>query len=153
MRKFPMWISRLSGLLIIFALVLANAPLPARAAEEQTIPDDGATNVRITTTSEGVELTWGNVASADVASAAAVAASTAALQNLPVEHFQGYDLPMQLITLHLSDQALATPLQIDQVNNVDWAETLQPSGTLQPPALDWVDHTDLHPAAPPALPT
>ncbi|MCX6043807.1 MAG: C25 family cysteine peptidase [Chloroflexi bacterium] len=153
MQKFFRWISRISGLLMVLALILANIPLSARAAEEQVVPDDGTTNVQITTTAEGVELTWGNVASADVASAAAVAASTAALQNLPIEHFQGYDLPMQLVTLHLPEQALAEPLQVDQVYNVDWKENLQASGPLQPPALDWVDHTDLHPAAQPVLPT
>ncbi len=158
MRKFSMWISRLFVLLTVLSLALANAPLAARAAAPvpQIVPQivpDGTTNVRVTTTSEGVELEWGNVVSATVASAAAVEASTAALQNLPVEHFQGYDLPMQLITLHLSDQAPVTPLQVDQVRNVDWKENLQPSGPLQPPALDWVDHTDLKPQEKSALPT
>ena len=154
MRKFSRWISRFSVLLTVLTLALTNAPLAARAAAPvpQTAPG-GTTNVRVTTTSEGVELEWGNVASATVASAATVEASTAALQNLPVEHFQGYDLPMQLITLHLPDQAPATPLQVDQMHTVDWKENLQPSGPLQPPALDWVDHTDLKPQAKSALPT
>lgn len=151
-RKLHGWVSTTMLLLAMLSFLLANASVPARAAARATeVPPTPALSVRVTATREGVDLEWGSTGSADAI--AATAAATAALHSLPTQHFQGYDLPMQLVTLHLPDQAHTTPLQIVQMDSVDWKEHLQPSGPLQPPALDWQDKTDLKRQEQVALPT
>lgn len=140
MRKLPTWMKIPLRLFPVFVLLLVNTALPLAAQS----PTSTLTAIQVTTTSDGVHLEWGNTASDSAVAAAA------ALKNLPTMHFQGYDLPMQLITVQLPAQA--STIQIDQLASTNWQGNLTPSGPLQPPALDWQDNTDLKPQEKAELP-
>ena len=126
MRKLPIWMKKSLRVLPVLLLLLVNSVLPLGAQS----PTQAPVAVRVITTSDGVHLEWGS-STGDMSEGVVAAA---ALQSLPLMHFQGYDLPMQLVTVQLPPQGQATALQIDQLTSTKWQKTLQPSGPLQPPA-------------------
>jgi hypothetical protein len=74
-----------------------------------------------------------------------------ALAELPLMRFQGYELPMQLITVRVQPGA-APQLELTQLVTTPWLEPLLPAAPLTPPVL--AEEAPVLPAAEPvALPT
>ncbi len=127
------WITKVLTTVTLLILLLSNTLAHAAAQSALVVPDSP---LQILAVDGGVAIEWGTgVDSATVAAAA--------LPNLPTMRYQGYDLPMQLVTLQLSDPVAASALQVEQLDSVAWQGVLQPAAPLQPPALDWEDNTDL----------
>ena len=148
MQKLRTLIKKVLLALVVLTLSFGNTALPLSAQSTTVAPTKP---VSVTATSDGVILEWGSAVNDNGVTAAS------ALQTLPTMHFQGYDLPMRLITLQLpAAKAASLPaalLQIEQTNSVAWKGNLVPSGPLQPPALDWKNNSDLKPLEKVALPT
>jgi len=138
MQKLPRWTLKTSLTKVVTGatlLILLLGTPPAHAAPPNA-PHIPTSPLQISAADDGVVIEWG----AGVDSDTMVAAS---LPNLPPMRYQGYDLPMQLVTVQLSDTVAASALQVEQLESVIWQGALQPAAKLQPPALDWVDNSDL----------
>jgi hypothetical protein len=60
-----------------------------------------------------------------------------ALGRLPIVRFQGYELPLQLLTVQ-TDADVALALQIIQLSTTNWPGALAPAAPMTPPVLDGV---------------
>lgn len=112
-----------SLLILLTILLLANLPLAARA---QTALPPGVT---VATQPNGVAITWSAPAAAEVS-----AASLSAL--LPTARVNGYDLPIQTITLAASG-ADTPALVITSLQTTELAGEIAPAAPELPPVLDW----------------
>lgn len=112
-----------SLLILLTILLLANLPLAVRA---QTALPPGVT---VATQPNGVALTWSAPTAAEVS-----AASLSAL--LPTARVNGYDLPIQTITLAASG-ADTPALVITSLQTAELAGEIAPAAPELPPVLDW----------------
>lgn len=127
-----------SLLLLLTILLLANFP---HAALAQTDPRPA---LEVTTTPTGVQVIWS-------ASAAGGANAAALAQLLPTARYNGYDLPIQTITLAVAPDA--TPaVVIEQVQSAALAGGIAPGAPILPPVLDWTPMPNIAPDDPVSLP-
>lgn len=136
MRKTTMFsihhtMKRTSLLLLLTILLLANFP---HAALAQTDPRPA---LEVMTTPTGVQVIWS-------ASAAGEANAAALVQLLPTARYNGYDLPIQTITLAVAPDA--TPaVVIEQVQSAELAGGIAPGAPILPPVLDWTPMPNIAP--------
>lgn len=88
----------------------------------------------------------------------AVAAAVDALQALPTVRYQGYELPMELITVARTDAtaaaSAAAAIQVEQLETIRWSDGIERAAPLVPAAIDWESMADpLRPREKVALPT
>ncbi|MDQ3248760.1 MAG: hypothetical protein M3Q45_06075, partial [Chloroflexota bacterium] len=143
MRKLQRWSSKISLLVALLPLLLNQFARPASA---QSGTDTLLPPLRITAAADGVYLDWNATTTGETV-------AVAALTNLPTQRYQGYDLPIQLVTLTLAEQMTASALQVAEVESIAWTGDLQPAAPYQPPAVEWNEYPDLLPVATVALPT
>jgi hypothetical protein len=133
-------LKKTSLLLLLTILLLAHLP---QAAQAQAEPSPG---VAVTTTPNGVSLTW----SAPVASAAVSVAALSSL--LPLARIDGYDLPVHTVTLAIP--AGSTPsIVIEALQATVFTGELTPAAPELPPVLDWTPMPNVGPDETAQLPT
>lgn len=103
------------------AMAQSAPPMKAKA----TIQDA----VAVTSTDNDLTITWPNPALARTA-------TVDLLQQLPVVRFQGYLLPMQLLTIEVAESDLLD-LRLTAAHTEPWQTPLQPAAPLEPSAIDW----------------
>jgi hypothetical protein len=132
--RFRDWLS------LCVAVLVALSPLPS-LAQSAVLP---VTSQSLLVQEEaGLYLTWPG----------AVTAATA-IEQLPKVRFQGYELPMRLLTVQVDGAgALADGVQINELAAVDWSAPLTPAAPPAPPALDWQPTAEMTPVEAVALPT
>lgn len=93
---------------------------------------------QISTTTEGIVLTWhfDQSAQATLATATTTEQQWAALQTLPQMRIGDYVLPMLLETVLLSTETQVTP-RIDALTSDRWLQALPQAEALIPPVVDW----------------
>lgn len=121
------WISSI----LLSSLLLSTTVVPGQAFAAALEPP--VTPIAVQNETTGLAITWPNPA--------VVYASTAdALTQLPTQRYQGYELPMQLITVAWDDSHAASvsadPLQIRTLTAQEWSGELQPAAALQPPVIE-----------------
>ena len=132
-------------------LWLAQLPtLPTAAA--QTLPDLPNPQYRVTETAEGVLIEWEALAGdgsaenvsavGDVLAAGDVsAAMDDVLQEMPIVEFNGYQLPMELVTIVLPGDAEPRVRMLTQ-ESTPWRGTPAEADPLEPPVLTEDEATD-----------
>jgi len=125
--------------LLFLLTILLTATLP-QAAQAQTDPPPAVT---VTTTPTGVQVTW--------TVPAVGAASVAVLHTaLPTARYQGYDLPIQTVTLAVD----TTPtVVVDALQTRTLADDVTPATPVPPPVLDWTPMPNVGPDEPVQLPS
>ncbi len=131
---------RLHKQLVMVLLISMVLSLSSGARNLAAAPlDPPAVPVQVKAAAEGLAITWPNPAMAQ-------AAATNTLAQLPTQRYQGYELPMQLMTVTwdeaLSLTAMADAIQIEDVTVAAWTGDLQPAPPLQPAVLDSAVPTD-----------
>ncbi len=157
-------IRRLAGLLLLFTIFLAQIPAAARAQADS--PSSGITTaaaaqplqvVQIQEEAQAVKLVWPNPT-------VAIASASSALQQLPLIRYQGYELPMQLVTVVLQEPMISresTGAATESANQVSaassaatarlalqvagtqpWLAAVEPAAPLQPAAIGWEGMAD-----------
>lgn len=101
------------------------AQTPAQSVVQDHVPDA----ISVTTIDNALSITWPNPA---LVSASAVDL----LQRLPIMRFQGYLLPMQLLTVEV-EEGQALDLQLIGVRTQSWQGTVEPAAPLAPLAVEW----------------
>lgn len=134
-----MW---LAGL-VINLLLLSQLPTPSWA---QSNPTRRADILAVSSANGNTQIEWG------AGDTSAVTAASA-WQTLPKLRFQGYELPMQLLTLRLAAPEQVASLITEQITTQVWASRIQPAAPLQPQVLDWEPAPTDHPVEIVALPT
>ena len=124
---------------LLTILLMSNLVPSAHAQGEPSAP-----GITVATSEEGVSISW-NASTVEVS-----AATIDAL--LPTAHYQGYDLPIQSVTLALP-AGFAASIVVQRLETVPFAGALVPSATTQPPALDWTPASNADAPEPAALPT
>ena len=124
----------------LLIILLMAAFVPAARAQDEATP----AGLSLFRGGDGVHISW-STPSAEV-SAAAIGAM------LPAARFQGYDLPMQSITLALPAGVEPTVI-VQRLETAPYAGTLAPAAPELPPALDWAPAPNADAAEPVALPT
>ncbi len=135
-------------LLAIVLLLVSTTVMPALAQGPATDNEPGTMTptALVATAGDDLTITWPdpslvNVAAADL------------LQQIPTVRFQGYDLPMQLMTIEVAEGS-PPDLQLSGVRAQPWQQTLQPAAPLIPSAIDWETLADpTQPAETVGLPT
>lgn len=107
-----------ASLLAVTLLLPAGSPALAQAGESPP------GTVAVTQQEKGVYLEWPGAVSA-----------AAALEQLPTFYFQGYELPLELVTLRIADGAEAT-IELAQLSASNWEGALAPAVPPVPPVLD-----------------
>ncbi|MCB0061645.1 MAG: hypothetical protein KDE19_06005, partial [Caldilineaceae bacterium] len=116
--------------------------------------------VQIAEAEVDVTVTWPNPT-------IAIASADRALQQLPLLRYQGYELPMQLISVvlqgdRISAAALEEPTEsgathafaVHTLDTTQWTAAISPAAPLQPLAIGWEEMADpLHEVESVALPT
>ncbi len=124
----------------LLTILLMASFVPSAHAQDDVSP----AGLSLTTGQDGIQISW-TIPTAEV-SAAAVDAM------LPTARFQGYDLPIQSVTLALA--AGDTPsVVVQRLETIPYAGTLAPAAPELPPALDWTPAPNADAAEPAALPT
>lgn len=127
----------------ILLVLLMLAPAGLTPAHAQTVTQratqpfaeaNGQDAVAVTSTDNALTITWPNPAFAR-------AATADLLQQLPTTRFQGYLLPMQLLTVEI-DKGETLDLQLSEVRTQVWPQTIQPAAPLAPSAIDWESMAD-----------
>ncbi|MCE7980506.1 MAG: hypothetical protein DYG89_04885 [Caldilinea sp. CFX5] len=129
-------------LLLLMTLLLCVTPLlPATTSAvqaqvtAQSAPSGHITDaVAITTTATDLTITWPNPALVTASAVDLVA-------QFPQIRFQGYLLPMQLLTVELPE-GQKLELQLQKVAAQDWARDLAPAPALVPRAIGWETMAD-----------
>lgn len=125
---------------ILFLLVslsftpLATVSLLAQTTAQPVVQDHVSDAVAVTTSGDDLAITWPNPA---VVNASAVDL----LQQFPTVRFQGYVLPMQLLTVEVAD-GQSLDLQLTNLQAQPWSETLAPAAPLVPLAVEWQELAD-----------
>lgn len=115
------WLRRMAALLLLLAAQLAGVIQPVAA---QDSPQQGsAVTFAVTQSTDEVQIAWPQGAAAD-----------SLLTGLPITPFQGYQLPMQLLTVRL-DSADEPNLTFRRVASIVWHGSLTPALAPSPPVL------------------
>jgi len=129
----------------LFSIVAPPAHVRAAPAPPSVPP------VAVQNNAAGVTIAWPNPT-------VAAASAHTALAQLPSQRYQGYELPMQLITVawddNLTHATITDALQLHTLATEEWQGDLQPAAPLQPPVIadDTIPTTLLTPE-PVALPS
>ena len=123
-------------LLTTLLLLVSTSLLPsttgivqAQATAQATVQSHTPDAVAITTTATALTITWPNPAFVR-------ASATDLLAQLPQVRFQGYLLPMQLLTVEVgAGQTL--DLQLQKVAAEAWTQPMTPAAPLAPRAIGW----------------
>jgi len=124
----------------LLATVLIIGFVPSARAQDRA----SAAGLAVTTGGEGVYISW-NMPAVEVS-----AATVDAL--LPTVRYQGYDLPIQSVTLALP-AGVAPSIAVQRLETAPFAGTLAPGEPALPPALDWTPAPNADAPEPAALPT
>ena len=117
-------------LLVTSGLLPATAtPLLAQTPAQPVDQDHGSDAIAVTTIDQDLSITWPNPA---LVSASAIDL----LQQLPTIRFQGYLLPMRLLTVAI-EEGQTIDLQLTNVRTQSWPERLEPAAPLAPLAVEW----------------
>ncbi len=112
--------------------------LPAHA--QQTVVAASAVTLSAETSANGVLIQWGDSSSVVAASTDAAAAAS----TLPRLRYQGYELPMQLVSIELDNADSLSSLQFEQVTaEIVAADAIQPAAPLMPAVIDEQGEFDL----------
>ena len=127
----------MTGLLAVTMILGAFlSPLSAQAQAPVT-PPDGAGAVQEDIGATAVADSGWTVLNWSLPVSAAAVDATAAVAGLPTSRYNGYELPMQLFTVALPDDAPPATVQILELNAQPYTAELLPGPVLVPPALDW----------------
>lgn len=138
MGRYHPWIIRVW---IVIVFVAGNLPITVQAQSQPADPPlvQEQNLVQVQNQADQVTITWPNPD-------AVVASASVAISQLPLMRYQGYELPMQLFTVALSDGSSlrrAGTLKIEQLLDVytlvtePWQGTLTPAAPLEPRAIGW----------------
>jgi len=132
-------IRRLLLLMILLFCVTPVLPLATPVVQAQvtasSAPSAHITDaVAITTTATDLTITWPNPALVSASAVDLVA-------QFPQIRFQGYLLPMQLLTVEL-EEGQSLELQLQKVAAQDWESDLVPAPALAPRAIGWETMAD-----------
>lgn len=116
----------LTALAILF-LLGATAFTPALA--QTTATDLAPDAVAVVANADALTIVWPNPALAR-------ASTVDLVQQLPTVRFQGYLLPMQLLTIAI-DEGKALDLQLGEIQSQPWEQGIEPASPLVPNAIDW----------------
>ena len=142
-----------TGLLAVTMIIGAFlSPLSAQA-QAPVPPPDGAGAVREDIGATVVAESGWTVLNWSLPVSAAAVDATVAVAGLPTSRYNGYELPMQLFTVALPDDAPPATVQILELNAQPYTAELLPGPVLVPPALDWEPDPSIPPAETVALPT
>lgn len=131
MTKTRLQLFNLFTLLGVLLLLVSITVTPAMA-QPVTQVDAKITSqdaVAVTSTDNDLTITWPNPALARTA-------AVDLLQQLPIVRFQGYLLPMQLLTVEVAEGE-PLDLRLTEARTQPWQEALQPAAPLAPSAIDW----------------
>ncbi len=138
----PFTLLTILWLLVSTTVMPAVAQAPASANPQALMPSTAL----VATTNNELTITWPNPALVN-------AAAADLLQQLPTVRFQGYELPMQLMTIELA-AGQPLDLQLRGVRSQPWQQSIQPATPLAPTAIEWATLADpTQPAETVALPT
>lgn len=133
------WLHRAVALLVAGALLLPSA-LPAAAQEP--VAQGPLAALQVANNGGGVQIVWGGAALASASAAvAAGAADSAELLNalaaqMPLQRYQGFDLPFKVIPLRFAAMEAVTLPQITRLETIDLpAEMVNPGAPELPPVL------------------
>ena len=131
--------SRFLSVFRLFCLLsMWGMALPAHA--QQTIAAASAVTLSAETSANGVLIQWGDSSSVVAASTDAAAAAS----TLPRLRYQGYELPMQLVSIELDNADSLSSLQFEQVTaEIVAADAIQPAAPLMPAVIDEQGEFDL----------
>ena len=119
------------GILVLISMVMSTVLTAGHLYAAPLEPP--APPVQVHASAGGLAITWPNPT-------VTYASAANALGQLPVQRYQGYELPMQLITVAWDDglpqAAIADLLQIQTISASAWTGALEPAAPLQPPVLD-----------------
>jgi hypothetical protein len=142
-------------LLLLITLLLCVAPLflpattttvQAQATAPSATPDSISDAVALTTTATDLFITWPNPALVTASAVDLVA-------QFPQVRFQGYLLPMQLMTVEITE-GQNLDLQLQKITAQRWDRALAPAPPLAPRAIGWESLADpTQPVESIALPT
>lgn len=121
-------------MLVSVSLTPAHAQTMTQRATQPVAKANGQDAVAVTSTDNVLTITWPNPAFAR-------AATADLLQQLPTVRFQGYLLPMQLLTIEI-EEGETLDLQFSEVRTQPWPQTIQPAAPLAPSAIDWESLAD-----------
>lgn len=130
---------RIQCILGLSAMLLSSFVLPAQAQSSPsniTATTNASPLLDISNQTDGVSVSW-SVSSSDAGEIQA-ASMNAAVSSLTTMRYGGYDLPMQLQTVLLPDNAKAET-RVDQVASMPWRSAIRVSEALSPNALGWED--------------
>lgn len=127
------YISKLYTIFFLLAslslLPATTIPVLAQTSAQSVTQADKSDLIAITTLGSDLTITWPNPA---VVSASAVDL----LERLPSVRFQGYLLPMQVVTVELED-GQTLDLQLNDLHTQPWSSPLTPAAPLAPLAVEW----------------
>lgn len=122
----------LLSLLCLLAALLQS--LPANAQQRST--DALEQSVATEDVANGLQIQWGS----DDGSVSAASV----ISRLPIHRYQGYELPLELVTIELENVSQSPLLQIQQVTaDVMAADAIQPAAQLMPAVIDDEGEYDL----------
>ena len=120
------------GILLLLtstAIVPASAQPSTQAVLSDVAGDHASDAVAMNAVDNHLIITWPNP---EIARASAAES----LQQLPTIRFQGYLLPMQLLTVEM-EQGQALDLQVVELRTQPWQQPIEQAAPLAPTAIDW----------------
>ncbi len=133
--RFSIRFFAVRALLVLSTLLTLLSPRPSVSAHTAKQPTSSPDRL-ISSVRAGLQLSWS-------ASTTQISASSLAAEMTPVR-FQGYELPMQLMTVQLDDPAALDAIQLQHVASaVVAASAIQPAAPLKPAVLDPEGEYDL----------
>lgn len=106
-----------------------TTPLLAQTTAQPVVQDHVSDAIAVTTINHDLSITWPNPA---LVSASAVDL----VQQLPTMRYQGYLLPIQLLTVEV-EEGQTLDLQLTDVRTQPWSERVEPAAPLAPLAVEW----------------
>lgn len=128
---------RIQCILGLSAMLLSSFVLPAQAQSSPTnVTATASPLLDVSNQIDGVSVSWS--VSSSGAGEIQAASMNAAVSSLTTMRYGGYELPMQLQTVLLPDDA-KLETKVEQVASMPWRSAIRVSETLSPNALGWED--------------
>ncbi len=143
MAKEKRWVQGAVALLIACAMVLPAAS-PARAQEPAPATDTAAAQasaLQVANGAAGVQISWGGApvaaaAGVSVATADGIAFMDALAAQMPLQRYQGFDLPLTVVPMRFTGPEAVTLPQVTRIETMDLPAGLVVPGAPQlPPVL------------------